>query len=67
VCAESVRVSSFLGNLLAKTAGLHGKRLVMGPDLPLYKNEGLRPIEPPTISNQVYFSFLPYALLVVLV
>jgi hypothetical protein len=38
------------------------------PDLPLYIDEGLQPIEPPiNRTNQVYFSFLPYALGIVLV
>jgi hypothetical protein len=44
------------------------KQFVADPDLPLYIDEGLRPINPPNNrSNQVYFSFLPYALGVVLV
>jgi hypothetical protein len=47
----------FVGYLLGK-----------GPNLLPYKYKGVRPIEPPNNrSNQVYYSFLPYALGVVLV
>jgi hypothetical protein len=67
-CAETVRVPSFSRDLLPKTARLTRKQFEADPDLPLYIDEGLRPIEPPNNrSNQVYFSFLPYALGVVLV
>jgi hypothetical protein len=65
--AESVRVPSFSRDLLPKTAGLARETVCSGSRPPIYINEGLRPIEPPTIDNQVYFSFLPYALGVVLV
>jgi hypothetical protein len=45
-----------------------GTAVEADPDLPLYIDEGLRLIEPPNNrSNQVYFSFLPYALGVALV
>jgi hypothetical protein len=66
--AESVRVSSFSRDLLPKTAGLTRETVGNGSRPPLYIDEGLRPIEPPiNRTNQVYFSFLPYALGIVLV
>jgi hypothetical protein len=67
-CAESVRVPSFSWDLLPKTMGLARETVCSGSRPPLYIDEGLRPIEPPNNwSKQVYFSFLPYALWVVLV
>ena len=66
--AESVRVPSFSRDLLPKTAGLTRETVGNGSRPPLYIDEGLRPIEPPiNRTNQVYFSFLPYALGIVLV
>jgi hypothetical protein len=67
-CAETVSVPSFLRDLLPKTAGLTREIVWSGSRPPLYIDEGLRSIKPPNNrSNQVYFSFLPYALGVVLV
>jgi hypothetical protein len=67
-CAESVRVPSFSRDLLPKTVGLTRKSVRSRSRPPLYINEGLRPIEPTNNrSNPVYYSFLPYALGVVLV
>jgi hypothetical protein len=67
-CAESVRVPSFSRDLLPTTAGLTRKSVGSGSRPPLYIDKGLQPIEPPNNrSNQVYYSFLPYALGVVLV
>jgi hypothetical protein len=67
-CAESVRVLSFSRDLLPKTAGLTRKSVRSGSRPPLYIDKGLRPIKPPNNrSNQVYYSFLPYTLGVVLV
>jgi hypothetical protein len=66
--AQSVRVPSFSRDLLPKTAGLTRETVGNGSRPPLYIDEGLRPIETPNNrSNQVYYSFLPYALGVVLV
>jgi hypothetical protein len=48
-CAESVRVPSFSRDLLAKTAGLTRQTTCNGSRPPLYIDEGLQPIEPPTI------------------
>jgi hypothetical protein len=50
-CAESVRVPSFSRDLLPKTAGLTWKSVGSGSRPPLYIDEGLRPIEPPTIDE----------------
>jgi hypothetical protein len=51
-CAESVRVPSFLRDLLAKPAGLTRKPTCNGSRPPLlYIDEGLWPIEPPTIDQ----------------
>jgi hypothetical protein len=67
-CVESVRVPSFSRDLLAKTAGLAQGTTCNGSRPPLCIDEGLQPIEPPNNrSNQVYFSFLFYALGVALV
>jgi hypothetical protein len=49
--AESVRVPSFSRDLLPKTAGLTRETVGNGSDLPLYIDEGLQPIEPPTIEE----------------
>jgi hypothetical protein len=66
--AESVRVPSFSRDLLPKTAGLTRETVGNGSRPPLYIDEGLRPIEPPTIDQiQSITHFLPYALGVVLV
>jgi hypothetical protein len=59
-CAESVRVPSFSRDLLPKTAGLTRKSVGSGSRPPLYIDEGLRPIEPPTIEpiqllSRIYF------------
>jgi hypothetical protein len=53
-CAESVGVPSFSRDLLPKTAGLTRKTVGNGSRPPLYIDEGLRPIEPPTI-DQIQF------------
>jgi hypothetical protein len=67
-CAEAVRVPRFSRDLLPKTVGLARETVCSGSRPPLYIDEGLRSIEAPNDrSNQVYFSFLPYALEVVLV
>lgn len=50
-CAESVRISSFSRDLLPKTAGLTRKSVGSGSRPPLYIDEGLRPIEPPSIEQ----------------
>jgi hypothetical protein len=66
--AESVRVPSFSRDLLPKIAGLTRETVGNGSRPPLYIDEGLRPIEPPTIDQiQSITRFLPYALGVVLV
>jgi hypothetical protein len=59
-CAESVRVPSFSRDLLPKTAGLTRETVGNGSRPPLYIDEGLRPIEPPTIEpiqllSRIYF------------
>jgi hypothetical protein len=51
VCAESVWISSFSQDLLAKTAGLARKTTYSGSRPPLYIDEGLPLIEPPTIDQ----------------
>jgi hypothetical protein len=51
VCAESVRVLNFLWDLLAKLAGLTRKPTCNGSRPPLYIDEGLWPIKPPTIDS----------------
>jgi hypothetical protein len=51
MCAESVRVLSFSRNLLAKTVGLAQETTCNGPRPPLYIDEGLQPIEHPTIDQ----------------
>jgi hypothetical protein len=48
--AESVRVPSFSRDLLPKTAGLTRETVGNGSRPPLYIDEGLRPIKPPTIE-----------------
>jgi hypothetical protein len=58
--AESVRVPSFSRDLLPKTAGLTRETVRNGSRPPLYIDEGLRPIEPPTIEpihllSRIYF------------
>jgi hypothetical protein len=66
--AESVRVPSFSRDLLPKTAGLTRETVGNGSRPPLYIDEGLWPIKPPTIDQiQSITRFLPYALGVVLV
>jgi hypothetical protein len=50
-CAESVRVPSFSRDLLPKTAGLTRKTVGSRSRPSLYIDEGLRPIEPPTIDQ----------------
>jgi hypothetical protein len=47
-CTKSVRVPSFSRDLLSKTAGLTRETVGSGSRPPLYIDEGLRPIEPPT-------------------
>jgi hypothetical protein len=54
-------------DLLAKPVGLARNPTCNGFRPPIYIDERLRPIEPHNRSNQLYFSFLPYALGVVLV
>jgi hypothetical protein len=57
--AESVRVPSFSRYLLPKTAGLTRETVGNGSRPPLYIDEGLRPIEPPTIESiQLLFRIL---------
>jgi hypothetical protein len=55
-CAESVRVPSFLWDLLPKTAGLARETVCSGSRPPLYIDEGLRPIKPPTIDQIKFIS-----------
>jgi hypothetical protein len=50
-CAESVRVTSFSRDLLAKTAGLDRETTYNGSRPPLYIDEGLQSIETPTIDQ----------------
>jgi hypothetical protein len=67
-CAESVRVPSFSWDLLAKTAGLARETTCnRSRPPPLYRWMTTTDWTPHNRSNQVYFSFLPYALGVVLV
>jgi hypothetical protein len=59
-CAESVRVPSFSRDLLPKTVGLTQETVGNGSRPPLYIDEGLQPIEPPTIEpipllSRIYF------------
>jgi hypothetical protein len=57
--AEPVRVPSFSRDLLPKTAGLTRETVGNGSRPPLYIDEGLRPIEPPTIESiQLLFRIL---------
>jgi hypothetical protein len=58
-CAESVRVPSFSRDLLPRTAGLTRKQFEADPDLPLYIDEGLQPIEPPqqSIKSSLFLVF----------
>jgi hypothetical protein len=65
--AESVKVPSFSRNLLAKSAGLARKTTCSGFRPPLYIDEGLRPIEPPTVDQIKFIFRFTYALEVVLV
>jgi hypothetical protein len=58
--AESVRVPSFSRDLLPKTTGLTRETVRNGSRPPLYIDEGLRTIEPPTIEpiqllSRIYF------------
>jgi hypothetical protein len=46
-----VRVPSFSQDLLPKTARLARKTVCSGSRPPLYIDEGLRPIKPPTIDQ----------------
>jgi hypothetical protein len=57
VCIESVRVLDFLRSSLAKPAG---EPTCNGSRPPLYIDEGLRPIKPPTIDpiNATYRFYL---------
>jgi hypothetical protein len=66
-CAESVRVPSFSRNVLPKTAGLTRETVWSESRPPLYIDEGLQPIEPPTIDQIKSISRFTYALGVVLV
>jgi hypothetical protein len=50
-CAELVKVPSFSRDLLAKTVGLARETTCSGSRPPLYIDEELRPIEPPTIDQ----------------
>jgi hypothetical protein len=50
-CAESVRIPSFSRDWLPKTTGLTRKSVRSGSRPPLYIDEGLRPIEPPSIEQ----------------
>ena len=66
-CAETVRVPSFSRDLLPKTVGLTRKSVRSGSRPPLYIDEGLRPIESPTIDQIKSISRFTYTLGVVLV
>jgi hypothetical protein len=67
-CVESVRVPSFSRDLLPKTAELTRKTVWSGSrPLPLYRWRATTDWTPNNRSNQVYFSFLPYALGVALI
>jgi hypothetical protein len=66
-CVDSVRVLSFSRDLLAKTVGLARETTCSGFRPPLYIDERLRPIEPPTIDQIKSISRFTYALGVVLV
>jgi hypothetical protein len=64
VCVGSVRVLSFLRDLLAKFTGLTRETTYNGSRPPLYIDEGLRPIKRLTIDQiksiyQFYLFFLP--------
>jgi hypothetical protein len=61
-CAESFRVPSFSRDLLSKTAGLARETTCSGSRPPLYIDEGLPPIEPPTIDQIKSISRFTYAL-----
>jgi hypothetical protein len=66
-CAESVRVPSFSRDLLPKTAGLARKSVrSRSRPPPLYRWRATTDWTPNNRSNPVYYSFLPYALGVVL-
>jgi hypothetical protein len=65
-CAESIRVPSFSWDLLSKTTRLAQETTCSGSRPPLYIDEGLWPIEPPTIDQiksiyQFYLFVLPIA------
>jgi hypothetical protein len=63
VCVESIRVPSFSRDLLPKTAGLTRETVWSGSrPPPLYRWRSTTDWTPNNRSNQVYFSFLPYAL-----
>jgi hypothetical protein len=66
-CAESVRVPSFSWDLLPKTAVLARETTRSGSRPPLYIDEGLQSIKPPTIDQIKSISRFTYALGVVLV
>jgi hypothetical protein len=51
VCAESIRIPSFLRDLLAQSAGLTRETTCNGSRLPPYIDDELRPIKPPTINE----------------
>jgi hypothetical protein len=58
--AETIRVPSFSRGLLPKTVGLTRKSVRSVSRPPLYIDEGLMPIEPPTIESipllfRIYF------------
>jgi hypothetical protein len=57
VCAESVKVLDFLHDLLTKPTGLTRELTCNGSRSPLYIDEGLRPIEPPTIDQSINIHF----------
>jgi hypothetical protein len=62
---EPIRVPSFLLRFLATTAGLAWGMTCRGSRPPLYIDEGLQPIEPPTIDQvksiyQFTFSFFQF-------
>jgi hypothetical protein len=61
-CAESVRILSILRVLLVKSAGLTRETTFNGSTPPLYIDEGIRPIEPPTIDQikSTYYFYLMY-------
>jgi hypothetical protein len=61
-CAESVSVPDFLRDLLAKSAELTREPTSNGSRPPHLCSEGYGQLNPHNLYNQLYLSFLPYAL-----